>query len=281
MSEFKKIYMVQPNAAISEEETLGVLAATGQWMIDRVRQFVQFFSIAAAILWQCCRPLTWRRTIRAEFMQQCHQVGTRALPFIMLTAIFVGLGTVYQTLYWLKVFGQSEFAGRLLVLVLVREIAPILVGLIVIGRSGSFIIAELGNMQAGGQVHGLDAQGIDPFLYLVVPRVMAVTICMFCLTIVFLVVALAAGFVADNVLSATDLPIYDFIQMLLMAMGPDEFVMVPLKTITIGFAVALIACITGLSKITSADDVAHLLPAGIVTCVLVMFLISSVLTLLF
>lgn len=280
MSEFSKIYMDTADAATSEKESLGILAAIGKRAIERFDGLLQFFSIAAAVVWQSCRPLTWRRTIRAEFLQQCHQVGTRALPFIMVTAIFVGIGAVYNTLYWLKVFGQTEFAGKLLVLVLVREIGPILVGLIMIGRSGSYIMTELGNMQAGGQVHGLDAQGIDPFLYLVIPRVMAVTICMLCLTIVFLMVALLAGFVTDYLLSATDLPIHDYIQWLLLALGPGEFVIVPLKTVFIGFAVALIACNTGLSKITSANVVPHLLPAGIAKCVLVMFLISSVLTLM-
>lgn len=279
MSDFKKIYIDRSDAAISETETLGVLGATGRWTIERFGRLIQFFSIASAIVWQCCRPLTWRRTIRAEFLQQCHQVGTRALPFIMITAIFVGVGAVYQTIYWLKVFGQTEFAGRLLVIVLVRELGPILVGLIVIGRSGSFIMTELGNMQAGGQVHGLDAQGIDPFLYLVIPRVMAVTICMFCLTITFLVIALLAGFVTDYIFTDTDLPIQDYIQWLLNALGREEFVIVPLKTVLIGFAVALIACNTGLSKITTANDVPHLLPTGIAKCVLVMFLISSVSTL--
>ena len=112
----------------------------------------------------------------------------------MLTGILVGLAIVFETLYWLKVFGKTESAGSLLVLVLVREIAPLVVAAIVIGRSISVFLLELGNMQADGQVRMLDAQGIDPFIYLVVPRVMAVTVCMFCLTIVFTVVTLGAGF---------------------------------------------------------------------------------------
>ena len=181
------------------------------------RKTARFWSIAAAALWQSCRLLTWRRTVRAEFLHQCHQVGTRALPFITLTALIAGLGIVFETIYWLKVFGQSGFAGSLLVMVLVREIAPLLVALIVIGRSVSVIMIELGIMQAEGQIRMLDAQGIDPFIYLLVPRVMAVSVCMFSLTIVFTVVTLAAGFVAGNALSGTNLTVYDFVFEILSA----------------------------------------------------------------
>ena len=102
----------------------GLVAATGRWTIHQVQGLIAFISIAAAVLRQSCRPLTWRRTVRSEFFHQCHRVGTRALPFIMLTALIAGMGIVFETLYWLKVFGQSDFAGSLLVVVLVRDRGP-------------------------------------------------------------------------------------------------------------------------------------------------------------
>jgi len=258
----------------------GMLVATGRWTIASVQGFVGLINIAVAVLRQSCRPLTWRRTVRVEFLHQCHLAGTRALPFIMLTGILVGLAIVFETLYWLKVFGQTESAGSLLVLVLVREIAPLVVAGIVIGRSVSVFLLELGNMQANGQVRMLDAQGIDPFIYLIVPRVMAVTVCMFCLTIMFTVVTLGAGFIAGNALNATNLTIYDFILEILAAMEPLDFAIVPLTTFSTGFMTAMIGCTAGLSFTGSATDVPGLLPAGIMKCVLTTLLISGVLTLL-
>ena len=258
----------------------GVFVATGQWTINQLHSLITFFSVSAAVLWQSCRLLTWRRTVRAQFFHQCHQVGTRALPFLMITALIVGLGVVFETLYWLKVFGQSELAGSLLVVVLVREIAPLLVALIVIGRSVSVIMIELGIMQADGQIRMLDAQGIDPFVYLLVPRVMAVSVCMFSLTIVFTVVTLAAGFVAGNALSGTNLTVYDFVFEILSAMGPADFTTIPVTTLATGFVTGLIGCTTGLSFSGSASDVHDLLPSGIMKSVIAMLLISFLVTLL-
>jgi phospholipid/cholesterol/gamma-HCH transport system permease protein len=170
------------------------LASIGLWAIGLWQGFVQFISDAVAVIWQSCRPVTWRRSIRTEFMRQCYQVGAQALPFILVSGIFVGFGIVAQSFHWLKVFGSTALFGGFLSAVLVREIAPVLVGLIVIGRSGSTLLVELGTMKTEGQVHMLDAQGIDPFLYLVVPRVLAFCLCMFSLTIAFVAVALLAGF---------------------------------------------------------------------------------------
>jgi phospholipid/cholesterol/gamma-HCH transport system permease protein len=257
-----------------------LLGTIGLWAIDLWRQPVQFLSDALAVVWQSCRPVTWRRPTRSEFMRQCYLAGTRALPFIVVSGIFVGFGIVAQALHWLKVFGGTALFGGFLSVVLVREIAPVLVGLILIGRSGSVILAELGTMKAEGQVHMLDAQGIDPFLYLVVPRVLALSICMFCLTVAFVAVALMAGFVSGTLLGLTKFTFLDFIHRALGSMGRQEYLSIAAKTLTIGFAVGLIACKEALALSGSAVDVLDILPRSFAKSVLATLVISVVLTIL-
>jgi phospholipid/cholesterol/gamma-HCH transport system permease protein len=258
----------------------GLSAITGHWTINQVQGLIQFASIAFAVIWQSLRPLTWRRTVRAEFVDQCHQVGVHALPFILITGILVGFGIVYQVIYWLDLFGQTGFTGSILVLVLVREVIPLFVALIVIGRSGSVILVELGNMRIGGQVRMLDAQGIDPFLYLVVPRVTAVAVCMFSLTIAFIAVALGSGFLAARALSYMDFTLNEFVFGILSEMGFTEFAILPLKSISIGFVVALIACTTGLSVTGTRSDILAALPRSVTKSVLAALFMSGLLTIL-
>ncbi|MEJ2729504.1 MAG: ABC transporter permease [Deltaproteobacteria bacterium] len=257
-----------------------LLALIGGWMIGLGRQPVHFLSDAIAVLWQSRRPITWRRPIRAEFMRQCYQAGTRALPFIVVSGIFVGFGIVAQALLWLDVFGGTALFGGFLSVVLVREIAPVLVGLIVIGRSGSMILVELGTMKTQGQVHMLDAQGIDPFLYLVLPRVLALSICMFCLTIAFVAVALVAGFVSGTLVGVTKFTFLDFIQRAVGSMGRHEYALLTAKTLIIGFVVALISCKDALALNGSAVGVLGILPRSFAKSVLATFMISIVLTIL-
>lgn len=257
-----------------------LLGAIGLWAIDLWRQSIQFLSDALAVIWQSCRPITWRRPIRGEFMRQCYQMGTRALPFIAVSGIFVGFGIVAQALLWLEVFGGTALFGGFLSVVLVREIAPVLVGLIVIGRSGSMILVELGTMKAEGQVHMLDAQGVDPFLYLVLPRVLALSICMFCLTIAFVMVALVAGFVSGTLIGPTKFTFLDFIHRALGSMGRQEYLLITAKTLTIGFVVGLISCREVLALSGTAVDVLDILPRSFAKSVLATFVISIVLTIL-
>jgi phospholipid/cholesterol/gamma-HCH transport system permease protein len=252
----------------------------GAWLIATVRRVIMASSLAVAVLVQGCRPVTWRRTVRAELVRNCVQVALYGLPSIVITGLLVGLAMVNQVLYWLRLAGQEGLIGQFLVLGLVRGIAPVLVGMLVIGRSGSTMMVELGAMRASGQVHLLDAQGIDPFLYLVIPRVLATAIGMFCLSIVFLVVALITGLVAANALGLTSLTLLDFFEAVLTAMGPREHVLLLLKTLTSGFAIGLISCTTGLAIGRAVPEVSALLPGGFVRAVVAVLLIAGAFTIL-
>ena len=257
-----------------------LLAAIGKCAIAFWHWPVEFISDAVAVIWQSCRPITWRRSIRTEFMRQCYLAGARALPFILVSGVFIGFGIVAQSLHWLKVFGSTALFGGFMSAVLVREIAPVLVGLIVIGRSGSTLLVELGTMKTEGQVDMLDAQGIDPFLYLVVPRVLAFCVCMFSLTTAFVAVALLAGFASGTLIGLLQFTFFDFIDRAIGSMHWQNYLLFTLKTFTIGFVVALISCKTALSLTGVSADVLDIMPRGFAKSALATLIISVVLTIL-
>jgi phospholipid/cholesterol/gamma-HCH transport system permease protein len=258
-----------------------LLATIGKWTIDFWHWPVQFISDAVAVIWQSCRPITWRHSIRTEFIRQCYQVGAQALPFILISGIFVGFGLVAQAFHWLKVFGSTALFGGVMSTVLVREIAPVLVGLIVIGRSGSAMLVELGTMKTEGQVHMLDAQGIDPFLYLVVPRVLAFCVCMFSLTTAFVAVALLGGFFSGVLVGITQFYFFDFLDRAIGSMGWQTYALFALKTVSIGFVVALITCKMALSLSGVSARVLDIMPRGFARSALATLIISVALTILF
>ncbi len=117
-----------------------------------------------------------------------------SLPAIVFVAALVGLGMVYQALYWLRVAGQEGSISTILVTILLREVAPIMVGVILLGRSGSVLLTELSQLQRGRQIHALQAQGIDPFRFLVLPRGVAFALASYTLGIIFTLVTLLVGF---------------------------------------------------------------------------------------
>jgi len=257
-----------------------LLAASGRWTIALVRPLIELSSMAVAVLWQSCRPLNWRRTLVTEFTRQCYLVGIGSLSFILLSGVLIGLAMVVQFLFWLGLAGQRSLVGKVIVLVLVREIAPLLVALIIIGRSGSVNMVELGHMRANGQLRMLDAQGIDPFLFFIIPRALATAASMFCLTVVFILTALATGYLVGSLVYASDRTPVEFLNAVLAEMGIGEYAIIVLKPSIAGLLVSLITCITGLSVGSQARQVAEVLPIGFVKSVLAVFLVSGTLSIL-
>jgi phospholipid/cholesterol/gamma-HCH transport system permease protein len=236
-------------------------------------------SLGAGVVRDALRPGTWRRTIRGEFRRALQQAVGGALSTTLVTAGLIGLLMVSQALYWLGQAGQEELIGPVVVTVLVREIAPLFVGLIVLGRSGVVIVSEIGGLQAGGQVHVMEAQGLDPFLLLVLPRACALAVGCFTLGVSFVMAALLSGFIVGSLAGAVHIPIGSFLERVLLAMHAGDFAIFPAKMIVIGLLVALTACLTGLMA-AAQDEIARLLPRGFVRGVVAILLVSIVFSLM-
>jgi phospholipid/cholesterol/gamma-HCH transport system permease protein len=234
-------------------------------------------ALAAGTAAEAARPRTWRRTVRAEFRRCLRHALAGGLGTTLAIAVLVGLSMVYQALYWLGMAGQQGLAGNVLATVLVRETAPVLVGLILLGRSGTVTVVEFGEIAATGQVRLLEGQGLDPFQLLVLPRTLAYALAGFTLGMIFLAVALAAGYFAGSALGVVPGPARDFLGGLIGALGKRDFALLPAKLVLIGALVALTSAVTGLSS-TPHEKPAHLLPRGSVRGVLAVLATSAALS---
>lgn len=257
------------------------LAAIGAGAIARWRAIAQTLSLCIAVIWVAAKPGTWRRTTRSEFVRQCMYTGVSAIPVTLVVAGLIGVVMVLQALYWLQLFGQSGVVGQFLVLVLVREVAPLVTGLMLVGRSGTTSVVELLNLRLNGQLHVLDAQGVDPFTFLLVPRVVAFAACMFALNLFFVAAALLAGNVAANASGLASLGLLDFIDSVLRAMGPLEYVMLAVKPLAIGFVVGVITIMMPLGSPRSSASVYGALPRGFMRGVLAVLVVSGLITVVF
>src|SRR5581483_9237067 len=159
-------------------------AVWAQWNELRHTAAVIGTALCASIQPQC-----WTRPVRKAFVRQVLSIGVEPLWFVSALAVFVGISVVVQLTFWVGEAGQSQLIGPLLVVVVARELGPMLINLVVIVRSGSAMTTELGVLKINEEVGALEARGGDPFLELVLPRVLATTVSTFCLTIFFIIVA--------------------------------------------------------------------------------------------
>ena len=187
-----------------------------------------------------------------EFMRFMAISGLQSIPAVTITAVLAGLGLLSQALYWLEQVGQNDEITQIILTILVREVAPLTVGLLAIGRSGLIILSELSRMREEGRLRALDAQGLDPLLLLVLPRVLALSLSTFCLTILFVTVAPLAGMLAALALGITRQPVDQILLNILCIIGSAGYAILPLKSLGIGFVVGLATCVTALEQAPAA-----------------------------
>jgi phospholipid/cholesterol/gamma-HCH transport system permease protein len=164
-------------------------AAWAQW--DDLRYAAAVIGMA---LCEGARPDHWVRARRRAFARQVLVIGVEPLGFVATVAGFVGVSVVVQLSFWTGETGQSQLLGPLLVAVVARELGPLLINLVVISRSGSAMAAELGVLKVNGGLVTHEAREDDPFSQLVVPRVLGMAVSTFCLTVVFVLVTFASGY---------------------------------------------------------------------------------------
>jgi phospholipid/cholesterol/gamma-HCH transport system permease protein len=140
----------------------------------------------------------------ADMVQQADLIGVGSLPIVVLTGFFTGAVLSLQTSNTLERFGSITLVGQLVSTSMVRELGPVLTGLMVAGRNASGMASELGSMIVTEQVDAMRALGTDPMKKLVTPRVVATVFMLFFLTIISDLVGLAGGLVIAKVLLRLD-----------------------------------------------------------------------------
>ncbi len=130
-----------------------------------------------------------------EIVKQIHFVGVKSLFVIILTASFTGMVLAMQGFYSLKKFGAEGLLGAAVALSIVRELGPVLSALMVTGRAGSAIAAEIGIMRISEQLDALDSMALNPIKYVVMPKVMASLIAIPLITAIFDVIGITGGYV--------------------------------------------------------------------------------------
>ena len=134
------------------------------------------------------------------FVKQLHFIGTRSLLVIVVSGVFVGMVVALQFYDTLLRFGSVALLGSAVGLSLIRELGPVLTALIIIGRAGSAICAEISIMRNEQQIDALECMAIDPYKYLMAPRILAALISMPVLTAIFITVGIFGGYFVGVIL---------------------------------------------------------------------------------
>lgn len=219
-----------------------------------------------------------REVVHSLTMRQIFYTSFQALPMISVVAMFVGSTLTAQT----EILGgplQRETAGRILVAVVVRELAPLVTAIIVAGRSGTAIATELGVMRVNKEILGLASLGIDPPRFLVWPRLVATSISVPLLTIYFSAMAILGGYITAFLIDRHGLAELQYGAML--ALSPADLPFILIKTTGLGALVGWMCSYYGLDVGVSSTEVPQKASRAVVQTLLACIIYNAMVTILF
>jgi phospholipid/cholesterol/gamma-HCH transport system permease protein len=195
-------------------------------------------------------------------VEQCVRAGYSSLPLVALISLLMGMIMALQSAYQLHELGALDLVANLVALAVTRELAPLLTAVIVAGRFGSAIAAELGTMKVSQEIDALIVMGIDPVSFLVVPRLVALVVSLPCLTIFADLVGILGGYTVA--VGALGIGSGTYISNTVDALVLQDIFTGLAKAVVFALIIGLVGCQRGLQTEGGADEVGRSTTSSVV-----------------
>ncbi len=253
---------------------LGLLTAIGRgtarWLALVGAQARFAFEAVASIP---TLPGAGRRVAARVLLNQLRFTALQAVGLIVLLSGVLSYLTISATLTQLSRVGASEFIGELMVVVIVRELGPLLTALAVVSRSGTAITAELATNMVMGEVRALEGLGIDPYHYLVLPRLFGCVLSVGTLMILFDVIAIVGGYLAAVAYGGMSGARY--LGIVLQNLTTQDVVLTVVKGLLFGLVIGIIPSYQGLSVRHGPTEIPQAVIRGTVGSIALIFVIAA------
>ena len=233
------------------------------WMADMGRVLMFLFQ---TVRWATGRPFYIK-----NLLKQMEQIGVNSVPVVLTTALSTGMVLALQSYTGFKRFGAESLIGAVVSLSMTRELGPVLTGLMVAGRAGASMAAELGTMKVTEQIDALATLATNPIKYLVVPRFLASIIMMFFLTALGVFIGIVGGYFVGVKVLGTNPVVY--INQSIDNTKVSDIWYGLIKALVFGAVVGLIGCYKGFNTEGGAEGVGKATTgAVVVSCMLILIL---------
>lgn len=230
----------------------------GDWILG-------FLSEIGAILLLFVKALTWlfRRPLGLRnIARQMEAVGVESIPVVLITASFTGMVLALQSYTGFKRFNAESLVGTVVALSMTRELGPVLTSLIVAGRAGAAMAAELGTMKVTEQVDALASMAVDPVKYLISPRLFAGMVMLPVLTIFSDIIGIVGGYLISVYMLGANAGIY--IRRTTQYLEPADIWGGLLKAAVFGTLIAVVSCYKGFNAKGGAEGVGRATTGAVV-----------------
>ncbi len=267
---------------VSEIEKLKRLVSLRAWLAKIGDQSIQLAYVTGGLsylfkdTWQVMTTtkLRWNATV-----DQMHKIGVMSLPLVFLTALFTGVVLALQSAYQLRLFAAEQFTSDLISLSMTRELGPVLTAIVVAGRVGASIAAELGTMKVTEQIDALKALAINPIRYLVVPRFVAAIFMLFVLTIYADCIGMLGGYLIA--VFKLGLSSHQYIKRSFDVLLIKDVMTGLIKAFFFGGIIAVVGCYFGFTAEGGAEGVGRATTLAVVTALVLIIFSDAIFTAVF
>lgn len=209
-----------------------------------------------------------------EVAKQCFEIGYKSLTLVGVTAFIIGLVFTLQSRPTLVEFGAESWLPYMVGLSIIREIGPVITGLICAGKIGSSIGAELGSMKVTEQIDAMEVSGTNPFRFIVASRIIACILMVPLLTIMGDAISLFGSYLAVKISGAISLTLY--FDKVFSSLQYSDFIPAFIKTFFFGFAIGLIGCYKGYHSKKGTEGVGRSANSAVVVSSLLIFVLDLI-----
>ncbi|HUU27243.1 MAG TPA: ABC transporter permease [archaeon] len=243
------------------------------------RMYFIYHLILDSLYWTFVAPVIGKGLRVGSSFDEMVKVGVNAIPIVVLISFSIGLILAMQSAYQLEQFGATIFTADLVAVAQTRELGPLMTAIIVAGRSGSGIAAEIGTMKVGEEIEALQSMGFNPIKFLVVPKLLALAIMLPCLTVISDFVGIAGGF--SIAVFSLDLGFARYLNRTILALVFKDMITGLIKSGVFAILIGLTGCYMGFMVEGGAEGVGRRTTQSVVVSIFLIILADAFFTSLF
>lgn len=235
--------------------------------------------IVDTFYWVFVAPLRGKGLRVRSTIEHFVSFGVNSLPIVGLICFLIGAIMAMQASYQLARFGAQRYIANLVGVAALRELAPLMTAILLTGRSGSAITAEIGTMKVAEEIDALDVMGVNPTKFLVVPKFLAMMFAIPCLTVLAMSIMIFGGFFLSCVVLGLDMGMY--IRQTAEALAFKDFATGMTKSIFFAFVICWVGVYRGFQVEGGAEGVGKMTTSSVVTSIFFIIIVDLIFTVLF
>ncbi len=257
-----------------------VFGAVGRWALLQLATFAKVSTLVVNTLtWLVVAPFRGKGLRVRSTVEHFVEFGVRSLPIVGLICFLIGVILALQSSYTLGKWGANRFIAVLVAVSAIRELAPLMTAVLITGRSGSAITAEIGTMKVGEEIDALEVMGLNPVKFLVVPKFLAMITAVPCITVIAMFIMIFGGFAAGVVIVHVDPATY--IQMTIDSLAEKDLVIGLTKSFFFGVTICWVGIYRGFQVEGGAEGVGRMTTSSVVTSIFLIIIVDLVFTVFF